>query len=756
MGGGLAGDGQLLPDVAGQVLVGGLPSGVPLAVKVEGPRGGVLEDDTLEVLDHLLNLFRAPAAQELGHVPQVHAGFLPDGDRQGLGGRVHRRDRLGPLDGALGEHIRLALQAALVVQNFQGAQEAVGAVLLKGLLVADAVDEPEFGGEAVVQAVQALLLPLDVGGVGVSHLEVDELAGAVPQLNKPLDAGGGCLAHLHRGHHGVFAEVERAVHQGIAEIADAGVCGNGGAGRLLLAGLRRQLQQLPVRHLEMLHGVGKLGGEVRAGDGLAGGVLLVAVHTLVKAHGAQHHLRVVGKVAVDRHPVRRLAQVHPVGVHLRGPVPFLEKEDVRRDLGARVALEGVVGEAHRAQQIGLLRQQLADGGVLLVQGAVGGDERHQPTGAHLVQALGEKVVVDEEVVLVVAPVRHLVLPEGDVGDGEVEEVIGKGRLFKAGHGDVGVLVELGGEAARDAVQLHAVELGAPQGLRHQPQEVAHAAGGLQDVAGLEAHALNGPVHGLDDGGGGVVGVEGGALCGPVLLVGQQLLELGVFLGPLRLVVPKGVGQTAPADVTGHDLLLLRGGGAPVPLDLLQEPDGGDVGPELGLGASFPQGVVGDVVVVALLPGLGRLGRFTAPRQVDDDAAQLDAPDGLLLRHGGRLLPWGRRHRAGGGGERVKGELSAILRPVVRQGPLRVGDKGDALLEHLIKGGLALRVLEAPADGVGVHVQVVLLDGAEAMDLLPVERPDGVGHVLPGVQVGAQRGPDLQAALVGLEAPGLPI
>ena len=41
-------------------------------------------------------------------------------------------------DGALGEHIRLALQIAVLVQNFKGTEQAVGRIIRKGHVVAAA------------------------------------------------------------------------------------------------------------------------------------------------------------------------------------------------------------------------------------------------------------------------------------------------------------------------------------------------------------------------------------------------------------------------------------------------------------------------------------------------------------------------------------------------------------------------------------------------------------------------------------------
>ena len=67
------------------------------------------------------------------------------------------------------------------------------------------------------------------------------------------------------------------------------------------------------------------------------------------------------------------------------------------------------------------------------------------------------------------------------------------------------------DTACDAVQFHAVELGLRHGFWQEAEEVANAAGGLQDVPGLEAHVPDGGIHSLDDSRTGVVGVQDAGL-----------------------------------------------------------------------------------------------------------------------------------------------------------------------------------------------------------------------------------------------------
>ena len=93
-----------------------------------------------------------------------------------------------------------------------------------------------------------------------------------------------------------------------------------------------------------------------------------------------------------------------------------------------------------------------------------------------------------------------------------------------------------------------------------------------------------------------MGIEGGGPGGGVLCVGQQSLELLIFLGPVLLPGVKGVREAAPAHIAGQDRLFRRRGPAPLGLNPFQSADGLDVAPELLLGAALTQMVVRDMEV----------------------------------------------------------------------------------------------------------------------------------------------------------------
>ena len=425
---------------------------------------------------------------------------------------------------------------------------------------------------------------------------------AVPQGDHAPDPSLRRSGQLGADHDAVFPVVHLAAYQGIRVVLHTGVGRKRGGGLCPILQLRRLGPGIAA--LDITHRIVEQLGKVRAGDGRHGVVLL----PILGAPGcelAQHHLRVADEVAVDHEALRRFLGLHPIRLcDLRG-APLLQEQDVRHHLRAGVGLEGVVGQADGPQQVRPLGQILAHGGILGVHGVAAGEEGHDAAGAHLIQGLGEEVVVDGEAQLVVGPVVHLVISEGHVAHGEVVEVPPV-RGLEAGHGDMGPGVELLCDAAADAVQLHAVQFRPGHALRQTADEAAHAAGWLQDVAMLEAYVLQSLIDGADDGGAGVVGIEDGAPGRVVLLRGQGLLQLRVFFGPVLLVRVKGIRQSAPAHIAGQDLLFLRRGPAPLCLDGLQGADGVQVSPELLLGSALAQVVVRDAEIFA--PGLCLLGR----------------------------------------------------------------------------------------------------------------------------------------------------
>ena len=276
--------------------------------------------------------------------------------------------------------------------------------------------------------------------------------------------------------------------------------------------------------------------------------------------------------------------MHPVRFNVDGSVTLLQEDDVADHIRTGVGLEGVVGQADRAQQLRPLRDVLTDFGRLFVHRIAGGHKGDHAAWTHLIQRFGEKVVMDGKTELVVSPVVDLVLSKGHVADGKVEEIPPVGG-FKACHGNVRLGVKLLGNAPGDAVQLHTVQAASLHLLREKSEKVSDAHGRLQNVAGLEAHVSNGFIDCLDNRGTGVVGVQGRCSGRGVFFGRKRRIKLRKFVFPVILAFIKSVRKPAPAHISGQDFLLLRRGLCALKLQLLQEIDCRYIRPELRLCAA---------------------------------------------------------------------------------------------------------------------------------------------------------------------------
>ena len=180
--------------------------------------------------------------------------------------------------------------------------------------------------------------------------------------------------------------------------------------------------------------------------------------------------------------------------------------------------------------------------------------------------------MNEEVVLIIALVRHLELPEGDIADCSVKEAVGKICTLKALHRDAIFLIQLLGDPPGNTVQLHAVELRVIHAFGNKSHKVSDAAGGLQHIAGLEVHILQGAVHRLDHHGRRIEGRQRGFSCRRIFLIGKHSLQLGI----MGIVLFEELREAAPAHIVGKHALL---GGCRQPafrIQLIQKLNGTDI------------------------------------------------------------------------------------------------------------------------------------------------------------------------------------
>ena len=81
-----------------------------------------------------------------------------------------------------------------------------------------------------------------------------------------------------------------------------------------------------------------------------------------------------------------------------------------------------------------------------------------------------------DVSVVVPPVRQFEVSKGDVADGHIKKAVWHLHRFKSIDGNAGILIELLGNSAADAVNLHAIGFAARHISRKQTDKIAGAAG----------------------------------------------------------------------------------------------------------------------------------------------------------------------------------------------------------------------------------------------------------------------------------------
>src|SRR5699024_8586134 len=114
-----------------------------------------------------------------------------------------------------------------------------------------------------------------------------------------------------------------------------------------------------------------------------------------------------------------------------------------------------------------------------------------------------------------------------------------------------------------------------------------------------AHLLHGLIDGADDGGAGIVGVEGGGPRRSVFLWGQQFFQFRILGSPRGFVLVKGIRHAAPAHIAGQYLLLFRRGLPGGLFQIFQQLDRLHIGLVLGLGAALAQMVVTDMEILGV-------------------------------------------------------------------------------------------------------------------------------------------------------------
>ena len=451
---------------------------------------------------------------------------------------------------------------------------------------------------------------------------------------------------FHLVHKGIFAVVNLSVHVREAEILHTWVCRNG-----FFLHIQFIVGDFWLRDggMDISNCFFQLLGKVCALDGLDRRFLL-AILSAFRGDLPQHHLRMLCKILVDGISFRRFTEIHPVCPLHRCTVTLLQEQNVSNHASVGIALKRIVRQTNRTYQIGTVSKVLTDRGILLVHRTAGRYHRHHTARTHKVKALGDKIIVDEEIVAVIPLIRYFVIAERYVAHNTVKKAVRELHRFKALHCNLVFLVQLLCNAARNAVQLHTVHPNLFHAVRHQPHEIAYTTGRFQHIAFGQSHIAQGFIHCLDDRRRSVKCIQGTGAGFLILICREQGLQFGILFRPFRVVYIERLRNAAPAHIPGEYLLLLCGSLPLLCIQCLQHPNGLHIGFILCFRPSCAEVIVRNAEVNRFLFGLCRLFCFcsTVQRKIVLPPCMVD------LCRGHRLL-----------GQRFKGFLCCCTADGIR-------------------------------------------------------------------------------------------
>jgi len=401
---------QLCPDIAGKVLVCHLPA----CFRVGGVGGRVFEDHAGQFGGNAPVL--AGCAQQFCHIGQIHFAMLPDGYRQCFAGGIYACDGALRANRPFREHRCLGFKLSLLVQIFQRAEQIIGGILLKQPPIFTVIQQAVLCGKGIVGGVQLCLCRFNILVRVVVQLLVNQFVDNLAQFHHAGNAPLGGVGQFHLRHHGIFPVENFAVHYGIGEVLDLRVGRQGAPGGFFFGNVGIIHLGGGVLPLDVLHRFCKLVGKADALKG-RNRQFLSSILGAFGGEYAQNHLRVVHKILVDGKVIFGLAKLHPCGFDVRRAVTLLQEDNVRNDICTGVGSERIVGQTDSAQQVCTFCHVFAGGAVLTVHGVAAGDERHHTARTHLVNGLGEKVVVDRKSQLVVRLVVDFILTKRYVAHG---------------------------------------------------------------------------------------------------------------------------------------------------------------------------------------------------------------------------------------------------------------------------------------------------------------------------------------------------
>ena len=243
------------------------------------------------------------------------------------------------------------------------------------------------------------------------------------------------------------------------------------------------------------------------------------------------------------------ADIAPVGKFNRHFLTLLQENYIRRYLRAGVRLESVVRQTDSAHKIGTFRKVFTNFRVLLIQSTLCSDESYNAVRRYFIQRFCEKIVVYQEILLVVPLVEHSVISERNIADSGVKIIVGECSFLIPLYLNICHLIELLCDTSGYAVQFNAVQTAfLTHFFGHNAEKVAYAHSRLQNVTSTETESRQSLINAVYDGGRGVVRVQHRAFGGCVFVLCQRFHKFLMFARPGTVILVKRLRKSAPADV----------------------------------------------------------------------------------------------------------------------------------------------------------------------------------------------------------------
>ena len=541
---------QFCADVAGEVQFSGFQIAVP-----------VLEGKT--AFQNLTSDAIGVPSGELRNPLHVHAASLIHGDGKclfhgvSMGGGRNRRD------GIFREDSRLRGRSAVLVVVFQGADKGSVHITGQQLLILGAVQNAVLLDESVIQGVQLL------AGIGnslftaVVKLQIQQIAGGVPDIHNVCDALNIRTLELC----GLYQLAAIVLVELAVSADDCALLGLPGVSLdlrsdFLLGALDRVIHldlDVTERLFDLLLQRQSAIQRIIGHDG-------APILALTVCGGAQNHFRVVHEILVDL-----VTSVHvrafpglscdfkeALSLVCRAGFPLLEYQNIRHNAGSGSFKCGV-GEADRADQVSLLHEVAAGVSSHSVHRSAAGNQAGDAAGSQLIKALCYKVIVDGlRDAGRIGFIGNRDISKRNVADNQVHVVVRDFGGLVPLHADIRVRIEVLRNIAGDLVQLNSGPglYAACHLLRHGADEAPDTGRRFQHTATSKANPCKAVIHTLNNRWFRIIGVQDGSSCRLILAIVKQLLQLLELLCPVSLLFVKGVRNAAPSGVLRKGLLLL--------------------------------------------------------------------------------------------------------------------------------------------------------------------------------------------------------